>query len=149
MRSRPYAGRETEDAAFLVQHYAPFGQVKLQPFPFAPRFRQQCPAGPQWLQCIVDQIDSISLKPAIAFTRLSRINGCLRLLIRYIGGDPDQGSGEAPRFHLSRLVDSEMASHCRTVLPRLQRPQPEEHTSELQSLMRISYDVSCLNKNYI
>src|SRR3546814_14154590 len=68
-----------------------------------------------------DQIDSSGLKPDIALSSLGRINCCLRLLIRYIGGDPDQGSGEAPRFHLSRLVDSEMASHCRTVLPRLQR----------------------------
>src|SRR3546814_7236878 len=29
--------------------------------------------------------------------------------------------------------------------PRIQTPRSEEHTSELQSLMRISYAVSCLN----
>src|SRR3546814_2607245 len=36
-------------------------------------------------------------------------------------------------------------------VPRILRPQPdarsEEHTSELQSLMRISYAVFCLKKN--
>src|SRR3546814_9330642 len=32
------------------------------------------------------------------------------------------------------------------VIPRLLRPRSEEHTSELQSLMRISNDVFCLKK---
>src|SRR3546814_5523555 len=31
-------------------------------------------------------------------------------------------------------------------LPRTRRPRSEEHTSELQSLMRISYAVFCLKK---
>src|SRR3546814_2415087 len=34
----------------------------------------------------------------------------------------------------------------RTVLRRLMLPRSEEHTSELQSLMRISYAVFCLKK---
>src|SRR3546814_4261603 len=34
-----------------------------------------------------------------------------------------------------------------TPLPRDSLPRSEEHTSELQSLMRISYAVFCLNKN--
>src|SRR3546814_9900306 len=35
---------------------------------------------------------------------------------------------------------------CSTVLPGGERCRSEEHTSELQSLMRISYDVFCLKK---
>src|SRR3546814_7743689 len=31
--------------------------------------------------------------------------------------------------------------------PRSEQPRSEEHTSELQSLMRISYSVFCLKKN--
>src|SRR3546814_10374697 len=34
----------------------------------------------------------------------------------------------------------------RAYFERPQRPRSEEHTSELQSLMRISYAVSCLKK---
>src|SRR3546814_9779511 len=33
-----------------------------------------------------------------------------------------------------------------TIFPRAPRPRSEAHTSELQSLMRISYAVFCLNK---
>src|SRR3546814_6735617 len=35
---------------------------------------------------------------------------------------------------------------CAVVRPALAWPRSEEHTSELQSLMRISYAVFCLNK---
>src|SRR3546814_15025413 len=37
-------------------------------------------------------------------------------------------------------------SQCRENQPTRQRPRSEEHTSELQSLMRISYAVFCLKK---
>src|SRR3546814_3853961 len=37
-------------------------------------------------------------------------------------------------------------SACRLVRPGLASPRSEEHTSELQSLMRISYAVFCLKK---
>src|SRR3546814_1014672 len=46
---------------------------------------------------------------------------------------PNRGSGVM--FDLVRLSDSEPV-----------RERSEEHTSELQSLMRISYAVFCLNK---
>src|SRR3546814_6088788 len=52
---------------------------------------------------------------------------------------PDDGDGE---FWLR-------ASHadCRPLAAASLRPRSEEHTSELQSLMRISYAVFCLKKN--
>src|SRR3546814_4999356 len=47
-------------------------------------------------------------------------------------------------------VDADRAARRRTVEPGLQRlrflRRSEEHTSELQSLMRISYAVFCLKK---
>src|SRR3546814_10350553 len=38
------------------------------------------------------------------------------------------------------------AGELEVVLPEWSLPRPEEHTSELQSLMRISYAVFCLKK---
>src|SRR3546814_10738865 len=43
-----------------------------------------------------------------------------------------------------RMVDCICSIACELV--RLSRPRSEEHTSELQSLMRISYAVFCLKK---
>src|SRR3546814_7534406 len=45
----------------------------------------------------------------------------------------------------TRLAVRRQSSTPRTGCPRL-RPRSEEHTSELQSLMRISYAVFCLKK---
>src|SRR3546814_562859 len=46
----------------------------------------------------------------------------------------------------ARAITTEAAEQCaRTALPRLAE-RSEEHTSELQSLMRISYAVFCLKK---
>src|SRR3546814_8357618 len=47
-----------------------------------------------------------------------------------------KGAGRAEFVHHDRVVDDEMH-------------RSEEHTSELQSLMRISYDVFCLKKKKI
>src|SRR3546814_4687707 len=60
--------------------------------------------------------------------------GVLRHL--QIDGDPGQGQRMAERDKIGRLL-------CRHD-PR--DPRSEEHTSELQSLMRISYAVFCLKK---
>src|SRR3546814_2218381 len=42
-------------------------------------------------------------------------------------------------------------SHCKTpqALAMIRSPRSEEHTSELQSLMRISYAVFCLKQKHI
>src|SRR3546814_2559565 len=59
-----------------------------------------------------------------------------RLPLRPGGGAPDGEAGRAPRRQRRR--------HREHVLD--QRGRSEEHTSELQSLMRISYAVFCLKK---
>src|SRR3546814_2777180 len=43
-------------------------------------------------------------------------------------------------------VQSSTTISCRSMLTRPQSMRSEEHTSELQSLMRISYAVFCLKK---
>src|SRR3546814_5665904 len=48
--------------------------------------------------------------------------------------------------HLSRLAQRDLADHGQAIDLRIQRTRSEEHTSELQSLMRISYAVFCLKK---
>src|SRR3546814_2213883 len=48
------------------------------------------------------------------------------------------------REQRQRVVISAPRSRC--TVPRLQNDRSEEHTSELQSLMRISYAVFCLKK---
>src|SRR3546814_2904807 len=50
----------------------------------------------------------------------------------------------------TRMLDasagSSRASRCRAASTRARHQRSEEHTSELQSLMRISYAVFCLKK---
>src|SRR3546814_6012032 len=55
------------------------------------------------------------------------------------GGAPERGAGRR----------AGRASERRRTLPRSSRPRSEEHTSELQSLMRISYAVFCLKKKTV
>src|SRR3546814_9573688 len=47
---------------------------------------------------------------------------------------------------LAALVDSSTKGHSSADLMLAYMPRSEEHTSELQSLMRISYAVFCLKK---
>src|SRR3546814_9397168 len=54
------------------------------------------------------------------------------------GGEPDEIA--VPGQHEPRTAHAAERHH------RLQRDRSEEHTSELQSLMRISYAVFCLKK---
>src|SRR3546814_10338692 len=49
--------------------------------------------------------------------------------------------------HPLRFGQTVEQSGCASVIADL--PRSEEHTSELQSLLRISYAVFCLNKTYI
>src|SRR3546814_10755757 len=49
-------------------------------------------------------------------------------------------------FLIRRHVSKIMAQQCQPWCWRYQAQRSEEHTSELQSLMRISYDVFCLKK---
>src|SRR3546814_5333422 len=55
----------------------------------------------------------------------------------------------SPRDHGRQRWDGDAASpvaHVRRPTRRTRRSRSEEHTSELQSLMRISYAVFCLKK---
>src|SRR3546814_3908900 len=52
------------------------------------------------------------------------------------------GSGGDGRGHAADYTEKAAAVHCRLLLVM----RSEEHTSELQSLMRISYAVFCLKK---
>src|SRR3546814_2514626 len=58
-----------------------------------------------------------------------------------LGRRPDRGEGEQPA---DRPAESREAERIDIV--GLQEKRSEEHTSELQSLMRISYAVFCLKK---
>src|SRR3546814_2771205 len=57
--------------------------------------------------------------------------------------------GALPKSAVSADLMNQLAGALKMPLKRGSRPgfRSEEHTSELQSLMRISYAVFCLNKN--
>src|SRR3546814_3148947 len=61
-----------------------------------------------------------------------------RLLVDQAGGHRHLAAGERD--------GAEIADRGNDLGQRLHRHRSEEHTSELQSLMRISYAVFCLNK---
>src|SRR3546814_4005509 len=51
------------------------------------------------------------------------------------------------RLPFPDMLEKRLAAYLRALLPlAFQQPSSEEHTSELQSLMRIPYAVFCLNK---
>src|SRR3546814_4841769 len=56
-----------------------------------------------------------------------------RVRVVILGQDPYHGPGQAHGL-------------CISVRPGVRVPRSEEHTSELQSLMRISYAVFCMKK---
>src|SRR3546814_1551534 len=64
-----------------------------------------------------------------------------RKVLAIVGGDPDQ---DPPLTERPCLIGSERES--RDVVQRRAQRRSQEHTSELQSLMRISYAVFCLKK---
>src|SRR3546814_7857948 len=68
-----------------------------------------------------------------------------RLLGAVVGAvDLDRADVAAGVFQLATL---HQPGWVEVVAPRHERPRSEEHTSELQSLMRISYAVICLTNN--
>src|SRR3546814_10682228 len=75
------------------------------------------------------------------------------ILERHDFGDGRARYEAAPEAHHDHLIDVETGNVIEFVDPELEQLQrqiaekrSEEHTSELQSLMRISYDVFCLKK---
>src|SRR3546814_5629308 len=80
-------------------------------------------------------------------TRCALVTGvqtcALPILDRYHSGAIcPRGTDFTKRFDRCRMVGAR--TFLAATLPR--RPRSEEHTSELQSLMRISYDAFCLKK---
>src|SRR3546814_4768777 len=58
----------------------------------------------------------------------------------------DGADGALAQLSREHAVDRRRAQHLITVLEPLSNDRSEEHTSELQSLMRNSYAVFCLKK---
>src|SRR3546814_8223744 len=68
------------------------------------------------------------------------VRGGRRAMI--VSGDDDMPPRAAP----DAFVRCDMKPICGRGVENRERPRSEEHTSELQSLMRISYAVFCLKK---
>src|SRR3546814_5225380 len=91
---------------------------------------------PGWLSRSVEQAPSASMRKTVAAARVTRI-----------GRDSEGGGMRAT------LIDGLLSCQGRLRRSRERHihamnppPRSEEHTSELQSLMRISYAVFCLKK---
>src|SRR3546814_2151200 len=68
---------------------------------------------------------------------------------RTMSAPPEPGHSRKADLLLSLSWSAVGECHCiLTLCVRLARFRSEEHTSELQSLMRISYAVFCLKKNH-
>src|SRR3546814_7351594 len=77
--------------------------------------------------------------------------------IKAFHNDAEQYRAQSGRDHIAAVISGNRASMARfgEILPAAtasslverQRERSEEHTSELQSLMRISYAVFCLTKH--
>src|SRR3546814_8388124 len=63
-------------------------------------------------------------------------------IVQIVHAHGDAGAGEIEDFLFDLLAIRAFPDHA-----QLARARSEEHTSELQSLMRISYAVFCLKKN--
>src|SRR3546814_3035738 len=71
----------------------------------------------------------------------------LHRLIRHQAEDPDHGDAHHQQDHDEGAHRSQRSlAFGAPEKRRVERPRSEEHTSELQSLMRISYAVFCLKK---
>src|SRR3546814_10005461 len=90
--------------------------------------------------------------PGRGHARLFRPHGLHRRAAPQEPADHDlpPGRGELPAQRGSGFVRGRLREATRPVGLRLRDPlRSEEHTSELQSLMRISYAVFCLKKKKI
>src|SRR3546814_6243445 len=88
-------------------------------------------------QVAPEALDRIILQIAIAAEQLQRVVDDLAAIV-----------GREPLCHRreARLVGGVRGDFCRRHVKQGARGRSEEHTSELQSLMRISYAVFCLKK---
>src|SRR3546814_3292802 len=88
--------------------------------------------------------DTVTVRVEDALTIRSEAQAVIRAL-QLVGNDLTLGQwGEPVRTHVSQDVKSSIRSTVEG--KRFFDDRSEEHTSELQSLMRISYAVFCLKK---
>src|SRR3546814_5752168 len=96
---------------------------------------------PQWGRCLA--LTNLDIWHSEDEPRLGAVLGeCWHLLC-------DGAADPQHDFHLASLATQHAGFGCalRTVV--LRKVRSEEHTSELQSLMRISYAVFCLQKKKV
>src|SRR3546814_3601360 len=103
--------------------------------------RGAVPLAPFKEMCVVDEAVFDDL--GIARPQFARRQGSKRARIDEHQGRLMEG---ADQILSRRRVDGGLAAHRRIHLRRERGRRSEEHTSELQSLMRISYAVFCLKK---
>ena len=97
---KPFAYGDFRDLTLFVQDNAAFGQFELQRIAFFARRGEQFPCTP---------------KVGEVVRRVARIDGSLRILIGDIVMNTHNGSGETLCFHLSALIDVNMAHHRRAI----------------------------------
>src|SRR3546814_1662729 len=81
------------------------------------------------------------------YTTLFRSDLAVAGRLHRVGRGPPQGDGPRPVDLLGADRPPAHRGRGREPARRGRRARSEEHTSELQSLMRISYAVFCLKKN--
>src|SRR3546814_10091565 len=69
-----------------------------------------------------------------------------RRTVRTKAAQPRERPAEPPELHIRRCVRNGAGRGPQVFRPQRGPDRSEEHTSELQSLMRISYAVFCLKK---
>src|SRR3546814_9448237 len=85
----------------------------------------------------------ISIATVYRTVRMFEENG---ILSRLDLGDGRARYEEMPESHHDHLIDTRSGKIIEFNDPEIEALRSEEHTSELQSLMRISYAVFCLKK---
>src|SRR3546814_8139276 len=127
-------------------------------FPYTTLFRSECLLALVWfpsaLSIIIDRkqqgrfcerVTAFEIAPRNIQIILSKSDSCYQIF-------PQNGRIRAMIAQVDFDPGGQVACHIMSVLPvcpqhgdgRRGRTRSEEHTSELQSLMRISYDVFCL-----
>src|SRR3546814_7941885 len=69
-------------------------------------------------------------------------------IIAFESGAADTIDPMAGSYYVESLTDT-LEDEARKIMSRIEDMRSEEHTSELQSLMRISYAVFCLKKKKV
>src|SRR3546814_4211527 len=94
-----------------------------------------------------EQTDERS-RPAASVGDFAKLSGALPNAIHEVGGDlVGGGGGKGSKHRIKRVFVTHPKTSCGLHVSYTRRS--EEHTSELQSLMRISYAVFCLKKKKI